>query len=228
MRLESDTMGTIEVPSNKYWGAQTERSLHHFHIGQDKMPLAVCYGLAILKKSAALANADLNQLSHDKAKLISQVVDEILLGKLDEHFPLHVWQTGSGTQTNMNLNEVISNRAIEIMGGKIGSKTPIHPNDDVNCSQSSNDTFPTAMHIAAALMINNKLLPAINSLIQSFTIKMQEFENIAIHNCLWFMFEALSYFIEKHVLLVLQIKNMIETNGKHVLILFDYACFWWT
>jgi len=143
-------MGEVEVPSNVYWGAQTQRSLQHFDIGFDVMPRELIRALGILKKAAAIVNFDLGKLPEDKMKLIVQASDEVIEGKLDEHFPLRVWQTGSGTQTNMNANEVISNRAIEIAGGEMGSKQPIHPNDDVNKSQSSNDTFPTAMYIAAA------------------------------------------------------------------------------
>src|SRR5688572_105558 len=149
-RIESDSMGEIEVPPDKYWGAQTQRSLHHFNIGHDTMPREMIRALGILKKAAALVNEDLGKLPSDKARLISESASEVIEGKLDDHFPLRVWQTGSGTQTNMNANEVISNRAIEIAGGAMGSKQPVHPNDHVNMSQSSNDTFPTAMHIAAA------------------------------------------------------------------------------
>src|SRR5437588_5235778 len=159
-RIESDSMGEIEVPADKYWGAQTERSLLHFNIGNDVMPREMIRALGILKKAAALVNNELGKLSYDKLKLIVQACDEVIGGKLDEHFPLRVWQTGSGTQTNMNANEVISNRAIEIAGGVMGSKAPIHPNDHVNMSQSSNDTFPTAMHIAAAEEMN-KLIPRV-------------------------------------------------------------------
>src|ERR1051325_7721997 len=149
-RVESDSMGEIEVPADKYWGAQTERSLLHFNIGDDVMPREMIRALGVLKKAAAIVNNDLGKVADDKLKLIEQACDEVIAGKLDEHFPLRVWQTGSGTQTNMNANEVISNRAIELAGGVMGSKQPIHPNDDVNMSQSSNDTFPTAMYIAAA------------------------------------------------------------------------------
>ncbi|MGH9941442.1 MAG: lyase family protein, partial [Pyrinomonadaceae bacterium] len=147
-RAETDSMGEIQVPADRYWGAQTERSLHHFDIGDDRMPREMIRALGVLKKAAALVNQELGKLPADKAKLIVQACDEVIEGTLDAHFPLRVWQTGSGTQTNMNANEVISNRAIEIAGGQMGSKTPIHPNDHVNMSQSSNDTFPTAMHIA--------------------------------------------------------------------------------
>src|SRR6476659_3685552 len=159
-RTETDSMGPIEVAADRYWGAQTERSLHHFNIGDDRMPREMIRALGILKKAAALVNEDLGKLQPDKAKLIVQACDEVIEGKLDDHFPLRVWQTGSGTQTNMNANEVISNRAIEIAGGVMGSKKPVHPNDDVNMSQSSNDTFPAAMHIAAAEQMN-KLIPAV-------------------------------------------------------------------
>src|SRR6185503_7815178 len=149
-RIEIDTMGAVEVPGDSYWGAQTQRSLHHFNIGDDRMPREMIRALGILKKAAAIVNEELGKLSPEKAKLIVQACDEVIEGKLDDQFPLRVWQTGSGTQTKMNENEVISNRAIEIAGGVMGSKKPIHPNDDVNMSQSSNDTFPTAMYIAAA------------------------------------------------------------------------------
>ncbi|MEO7539883.1 MAG: class II fumarate hydratase [Pyrinomonadaceae bacterium] len=149
-RTETDSMGEIEVPITAYWGAQTQRSLKHFNIGFDVMPREVIRALGILKKAAAVVNFDLGKLEGDKKELIVRAADEVIEGKLDEHFPLRVWQTGSGTQTNMNANEVISNRAIEMAGGEMGSKTPVHPNDDVNKSQSSNDTFPTAMYIAAA------------------------------------------------------------------------------
>src|SRR5712692_2280064 len=163
-RSESDSMGTIEVPSDRYWGAQTERSLIHFAIGQDRMPRSLIRAIGLLKKAAAIVNRDLGKLPEDKTRLIVQVADEVIDGKLDDHFPLRIWQTGSGTQTNMNANEVISNRAIELAGGDMGSKKPIHPNDDVNMSQSSNDTFPTAMHIAAAGEINRNLIPAVQIL----------------------------------------------------------------
>src|ERR671939_1139251 len=149
-RRETDSMGEIEVPADRYYGAQTQRSLIHFNIGFDTMPREMIRALGILKKAAALVNEELGKLPAEKARLIAQAADEVIEGKLDAHFPLRVWQTGSGTQTNMNANEVISNRAIEIAGGEMGSKKPVHPNDDVNMSQSSNDTFPTSMHIAAA------------------------------------------------------------------------------
>lgn len=177
-RIETDSMGNIAVPADKYWGAQTERSLHHFNIGQDIMPREVTHAFGILKKAAALTNLSLGKLSDDKAKLIIKAADEVSSGQLDMHFPLHVWQTGSGTQSNMNANEVISNRAIEIAGGIQGSKSPIHPNDDVNMSQSSNDTFPTAMHIAAALAFHKKLLPAVRTLRDGLSAKMYAFKDI--------------------------------------------------
>src|SRR5438105_3538019 len=176
-RVESDSMGKIEVPSNVYWGAQTQRSLLHFNIGRDTMPPELIRAFGILKKAAALVNQDLGKLSPEKAKLIVQAADEVIEGKLDEHFPLRVWQTGSGTQTNMNANEVISNRAIEIAGGVMGSKKPIHPNDDVNMSQSSNDTFPTAMHIAAAERMN-KLIPRVRELHDAIDAKAKEFKDV--------------------------------------------------
>jgi fumarate hydratase class II len=176
-RTETDTMGAVEVASDKYWGAQTERSLHHFNIGFDVMPREMIRALGVLKKAAALVNEDLGKLSHEKARLITVAADEVIDGKLDAHFPLRVWQTGSGTQTNMNANEVISNRAIEIAGGVMGSKKPIHPNDDVNMSQSSNDTFPTAMHIAAAEQLN-ALIPAIQSLRDAIDAKAEEYADV--------------------------------------------------
>jgi fumarate hydratase, class II len=177
-RMESDSMGKIEVPSNVYWGAQTQRSLLHFNIGRDTMPPELIRAFGILKKACALVNQDLGKLSSDKAKLIVQAADEVIAGKLDDQFPLRIWQTGSGTQTNMNVNEVISNRAIEIAGGVMGSKKPIHPNDDVNMSQSSNDTFPAAMHIAAADRVRNALIPAVKSVRDAITAKAREFESI--------------------------------------------------
>ncbi len=164
MRQESDSMGTIEVPADHYWGAQTQRSLIHFSIGDDHMPKAVYHAYGYVKKAAAMVNAETGKLSKDKADLISKVADEVIAGKLDGEFPLYVWQTGSGTQSNMNVNEVISNRAIQLVGGKLGSKTPVHPNDDVNMSQSSNDTFPTAMHIATVLEFADRLIPNVKAL----------------------------------------------------------------
>jgi fumarate hydratase class II len=177
MRVETDSMGEIQVPSDKYYGAQTERSLLHFNIGNDVMPREMIRALGILKKAAALVNEDLGKLPADKASLISQAADEVIEGKLDEHFPLRVWQTGSGTQTNMNANEVISNRAIEIAGGRLGSKDPIHPNDHVNMSQSSNDTFPTAMYIAAAERLN-ALIPEVQRVHDAIHAKANEFADV--------------------------------------------------
>lgn len=170
-------MGGIEVPADRYWGAQTERSLHHFNIGDDRMPREMIRALGILKKAAAQVNEELDKLQPEKAKLIIQACDEVIEGKLDSHFPLRVWQTGSGTQTNMNANEVISNRAIELAGGVMGSKKPIHPNDDVNMSQSSNDTFPTAMYIAAAEQLN-KLIPRVQELHDAIAAKAKEFAGV--------------------------------------------------
>jgi fumarate hydratase, class II len=177
-RTETDSMGAIEVASDRYWGAQTERSLLHFSIGFDRMPRSVVRAFGILKKAAVEVNRELGQLPAEKAKLVVQAADEVIAGKLDDHFPLRIWQTGSGTQTNMNANEVISNRAIELAGGVLGSKKPIHPNDDVNMSQSSNDTFPTAMHIAAAEEIVGKLMPALKRLRDALAKKSDEFADI--------------------------------------------------
>jgi len=176
-RSETDSMGQVEVATDRYWGAQTERSLHHFNIGDDVMPREMIRALGILKKACALVNHELGKLSSDKLKFVVQACDEVIEGKLDDHFPLRVWQTGSGTQTNMNANEVISNRAIELAGGVMGSKKPIHPNDDVNMSQSSNDTFPTAMHIAAAEQMN-KLIPRVQEVYEAITAKAQEFKDV--------------------------------------------------
>ena len=178
VRIESDSMGKIEVPNDRYYGAQTARSLIHFDIGLDKMPPSLIRAFGILKKAAALVNQDLKKLSPEKARLIVQAADEVIAGKLDEHFPLRIWQTGSGTQTNMNANEVISNRAIEIAGGMMGSKKPIHPNDDVNMSQSSNDTFPTAMHIAAVTRLAEGLIPAVVKLRDAVDAKAREFQDV--------------------------------------------------
>lgn len=177
-RIEKDSMGEIKVSTNKYWGAQTQRSLKNFKIGEDHFTREFIRAFGILKKGAALVNFELGKLSADKKDLIIQACDEVIEGKLDEHFPLVVWQTGSGTQTNMNLNEVISNRAIEMAKGEMGSKNPIHPNDDVNKSQSSNDTFPTAMHIAAVEQIKNLLIPNLAKLIETFERKVNEFDSI--------------------------------------------------
>jgi fumarate hydratase class II len=177
-RVESDSMGRIRVPNDRYYGAQTARSLIHFDIGGDTMPSELICAFGILKKAAALVNQDLGKLPAEKTKLISQAADEVIAGKLDSHFPLHIWQTGSGTQTNMNANEVISNRAIELAGGVLGSKTPVHPNDDVNMSQSSNDTFPTAMHIAAASRVEQALIPSVVALRDALALKEREFANV--------------------------------------------------
>lgn len=177
-RIEKDTMGEIQVPNDKYYGAQTARSLMNFKIGGDRFPRELIRALGILKKAAALTNKELGTLPADKADLIIKAADEVIEGKLDEHFPLVVWQTGSGTQTNMNANEVISNRAIELTGGEMGSKKPIHPNDDVNKAQSSNDTFPTAMHIAAVEEIHRKLIPMITKLRDALSVKEKEYKDI--------------------------------------------------
>jgi len=177
-RTEADSMGPIEVDDDQYWGAQTQRSLHHFSIGDDRMPPAVIRGMAILKKAAALVNRDLDKLTDEQTDLIVRAADEILEGKHDNEFPLFVWQTGSGTQTNMNVNEVISNRASELAGGELGSKAPIHPNDHVNRSQSSNDTFPTAMHIAAAEELVHELIPSVRELRDALAAKADEFADI--------------------------------------------------
>ncbi len=177
-RVETDSKGPIEVPNDKYWGAQTQRSLGFFSIGEEHMPLNIMYAFGILKKACAETNKEFGFLPDDVAELIYTACDEVIAGKLDEHFPLYVWQTGSGTQSNMNANEVISNRAIEMANGKLGSKTPVHPNDHVNMSQSSNDTFPTAMHIAAAIQITEGLLPAATCLRDSLHAKSEEFADI--------------------------------------------------
>jgi fumarate hydratase class II len=177
-RIEYDTLGEVSVPEDKLWGAQTQRSLQNFKIGGHRMPKEVIYALAIAKKAAALTNADLGILPQEKARLIAEVCDEILSGALDEHFPLVVWQTGSGTQTNMNLNEVIANRANQKLGQPLGTKKPIHPNDDVNKSQSSNDVFPTAMHIAAYLAVRDRLLPALDKLAQALKEKAEAYHAI--------------------------------------------------
>ena len=181
-RIESDSMGKIEVPADKYYGAQAARSLIHFDIGdgawpRDVMPRQVIYAMATLKKSAAMVNRDLGKLDDERAGLIVRAADEIVQGKLDEHFPLRVWQTGSGTQTNMNVNEVISNRAIELAGGEMGSKKPVHPNDHVNMSQSSNDTFPTAMHVAGAQALVG-MLPAVEALRDALAAKAKAWSHL--------------------------------------------------
>jgi len=177
-RTETDSMGAIEVAQDRYWGAQTERSILHFSIGFDRMPRSMVRAFGILKKAAAEVNRDLGKLPPEKAKLIVQAADEVISGKLDDHFPLRIWQTGSGTQTIMNANEVISNRAIELAGGVLGSKKPVHPNDDVNMSQSSNDTFPTAMHIAAAEEVSRDLIPSVRKLRDALNRKAVEFAEI--------------------------------------------------
>jgi fumarate hydratase class II len=177
-RIERDTMGAIEVPADRYWGAQTERALENFPIGTERMPLPLIRAFGIQKKAAALVNMSFGDLPEKIGKAIVAAADEVIAGKLDEHFPLVVWQTGSGTQTNMNANEVIANRAIEMLGGMLGSKTPVHPNDHVNMGQSSNDSFPTAMHIAAATEIDRRLLPALRHLQRALAAKSAEFAEI--------------------------------------------------
>jgi len=171
-------MGPIEVPIDAYWGAQTQRSLIYFDIGRDTMPPELIYAFGILKKAAAHVNMELGKLSAEKAQLIAKAADEVIAGKLDDQFPLRVWQTGSGTQTNMNVNEVIANRGIEMAGGVLGSKDPLHPNDHVNLSQSSNDAFPTAMHIAAAQRVHNDLIPAIRRVHDAISEKASEFADV--------------------------------------------------
>lgn len=177
-RIETDSMGEIQVPHDKYYGAQTARSLHHFKIGSERMPRELLWAFGILKKAAALVNHDLKLLPAEKTELIVKAAEEVISGKLDEHFPLVVWQTGSGTQTNMNVNEVISNRAIEMAGGKMGGKKPVHPNDDVNKAQSSNDTFPTAMHIAAVREIHRRLIPMLTQLRDTLAQKSEAFKDV--------------------------------------------------
>jgi fumarate hydratase class II len=177
-RKETDSMGEIAVEASRYWGAQTERSLHHFNIGTEHFPRPMIRALGVLKKAAAVANGDLGELPAPLVALIDRAADEVIAGALDDHFPLFVWQTGSGTQTNMNANEVISNRAIEMAGGEMGSKKPVHPNDHVNRGQSSNDTFPTAMHIAAAEEVVNRLLPAIEMLRATLAAKSAAFQDV--------------------------------------------------
>src|SRR5574340_505486 len=180
-RLETDSMGAVEVPADRYWGAQTQRSLEHFRIGDeqaDRMPLEVVHALGLLKRAAAEVNAAEGRLAPDKAGWIEQAAEEVAEGRLDDHFPLFIWQTGSGTQSNMNANEVIANRAIELAGGELGSKRPVHPNDDVNMSQSSNDTFPTAMHLAAATAIVERLLPSVQALHDALAAKAEAFDDV--------------------------------------------------
>jgi fumarate hydratase, class II len=178
VRRETDSMGAVEVRADRYWGAQTERSLHHFAIGHDRMPLEIVRAFGVLKKACALVNAAGGRLAQDKAALMIRAADEVISGELDAHFPLYVWQTGSGTQSNMNANEVIANRAIELAGGVLGSKKPVHPNDDVNMSQSSNDTFPTAMNLAAAEMTVRRLSPSVARLRDALDAKASQFESI--------------------------------------------------
>jgi fumarate hydratase, class II len=177
-RLERDTMGAVEVPADRYWGAQTERSLENFPIGTERMPLPLIHAFGLQKKAAALANMSLGDLPERLGNAIAAAADEVMDGRLDEHFPLVVWQTGSGTQTNMNVNEVIANRAIELLGGALGSKTPVHPNDHVNMSQSSNDSFPTAMHIATVTEIHQRLLPALRHLQEALSERSRAFADI--------------------------------------------------
>jgi fumarate hydratase class II len=177
-RTEKDTMGAIEVASDRYWGAQTQRSLENFKIGKSRFDRPVIHAFGLLKQAAAQVNEELGLLPHEKAKLITAAAQEVIDGKLDDHFPLSVYQTGSGTQTNMNVNEVISNRAIEMAGGELGSKKPVHPNDDVNMSQSSNDTFPTAMHVAAVHEVERRLLPALEALRATFDRKAKAFASV--------------------------------------------------
>lgn len=177
-RREFDSMGEISVPANRYWGAQTERSLHHFNIGADRMPIAVCRAYGIVKKACALVNAAGGRLPQWKCDAIVRAADETISGALDDHYPLYVWQTGSGTQSNMNVNEVLSNRAIQLLGGKLGSQKPIAPNDDVNMGQSSNDTFPTAMHIATVFALDDELLPALTRLVEVIERKADEWMDV--------------------------------------------------
>lgn len=177
-RTETDSLGTIEVQNDRYWGAQTQRALLHFAIGTEIMPIEIIHALALIKKVAATVNVDLNQLPQEKSKLITQAADEILAGKFDSHFPLTIWQSGSGTQTNMNVNEVIANRANELAGTPLGSKSPIHPNDHVNMSQSTNDAFPTAMHIVACKLIIEDLLPNVVELREQFISKQSQFKEL--------------------------------------------------
>ena len=178
MRKEEDSLGFIEVPEDKYWGAQTERSRQNFPVGGEKIPIEVVYGQAIGKKASAIVNNEMGLLPEDKCAMIKDAVDTILAGELDDHFPLVVWQTGSGTQTNMNVNEVISNFSIKKAGGEMGSKKSLHPNDDVNKSQSSNDTFPTAAHIAAILKVQEHLLPCLHVFLDGLNEKAEAFKDI--------------------------------------------------
>jgi fumarate hydratase, class II len=178
VRIERDSLGEVEVPADRYWGAQTERSLHHFAIGDDRMPKELYHAYGYVKKAAATVNGELGLLPRWMAELISRVSDEVIAGALDDHFPLYVWQTGSGTQTNMNLNEVISNRCIQLLGGTLGSMDPVHPNDHVNMSQSSNDTFPTASHIVTVLGIRQRLLPSVSALARSISAKAERWMDV--------------------------------------------------
>ncbi len=177
-RVETDSFGKIKVPSDKYWGAQTQRSLKYFKIGKMKVPLEIIKAIAIIKKAAAITNTKLKVLDPKISKAIIRASEEVINGKFDDNFPLKVWQTGSGTQTNMNVNEVIANRAIQILGGKVGSKKPVHPNDHVNKSQSTNDTYPSAIHIASAILVNKKLLPSLYLLEKELKKKVNKFKNI--------------------------------------------------
>ena len=177
-RLEKDSLGNIQVPTHVYWGAQTERSRHNFTIGNEEMPKELILAIVLIKKAASIVNCEFTILSQKKKKIICQVCDEILAGELLDQFPLVIWQTGSGTQTNMNVNEVIANRAIELLKGKLGSKTPVHPNDDVNMSQSTNDVFPSAIHIASCIKIQEKLLPALKRLLKALNAKTKEFHTL--------------------------------------------------
>ncbi|MFJ6564135.1 class II fumarate hydratase [Streptomyces sp. NPDC091412] len=177
-RRETDSMGAVDVPADRYWGAQTQRSLIHFSIGDDRMPKAVYHAYGYVKKAAAIVNGRAGRLPAWKARLIEKVADEVIAGELDDHFPLYVWQTGSGTQSNMNTNEVIGNRAIQLVGGELGSKTPVHPNDHVNMGQSSNDTFPTAMHIAAVKAVRERLLPSVRELRQAIEAKAEQWHDV--------------------------------------------------
>src|ERR1700742_4592626 len=177
-RTETDSFGPIEVPADRYWGAQTERSRQNFRIGHDRMPIEIVHALGIVKLAAAAANLELGLLDERRADAISRAAREVIEGTLNDHFPLVVWQTGSGTQSNMNLNEVIANRANELLGGELGTKKPVHPNDHVNMSQSSNDSFPTAMHIAAAMRISTDLIPSLTELHRALRRKEKAFAKI--------------------------------------------------
>lgn len=193
-RVESDSMGQVKVPAERLWGSQTQRSLKHFSIGDDRMPVAVYHAYGYLKKAAAIVNQNSGSLTKDKADLIVKAADEVIAGKLDDEFPLFVWQTGSGIQPNMNVNEVSSNRAIQLAGGKLGTKNPVHPNDDVNMSQSSNDTFPSAMHIATVLEFSEHLIPKVKDLIGAINKKALEWVDVVkIGRTLPTLKEALAY-----------------------------------